>query len=150
MWTLQCTRVIRKVTQTQHQSPRFRHTRVRFKKDLQKSTLAFNGGGSEAEKTINFGGKLSFILSFLFPEHHQCCYIYFHCSYLYNYYYYSRTLCIECWVSYWDLIKYPYFTDTTERGDRGWKEPQRQGEDRVTLWITLLWRSELGKRTWQK
>ncbi len=37
-------------------------------------------------KTINFGGKLSFILYFLLPERLHCCYIYFHCSYLYNYY----------------------------------------------------------------
>jgi hypothetical protein len=36
----------------------------------------------------------------------------------------------------WDLIKCPYFADTTERGDKGWNEAQRQGEDRVTLWIT--------------
>jgi hypothetical protein len=31
-----------------------------------------------------------------------------------------------------------YFADTTERGDMGWKEAQRQGEDRVTLQMTLL------------
>jgi hypothetical protein len=31
-------------------------------------------------------------------------------------------------ISYWDLIKVPYFTDTTKRGDRGWKEAQRQGD----------------------
>jgi hypothetical protein len=36
-------------------------------------------------------------------------------------------------IPYWDLIKFPYFTDTTKRGVRGWKEAQRQGEDRVTL-----------------
>jgi hypothetical protein len=28
--------------------------------------------------------------------------------------------------------------DTTKRGVRGWKEVQRQGEDRVTLCISLL------------
>jgi hypothetical protein len=28
--------------------------------------------------------------------------------------------------------------DTTERGEKGWQEAQRQGEDRVTLQITLL------------
>jgi hypothetical protein len=44
-------------------------------------------------------------------------------------------------ISYWDLIKCLHFVDTTEREreDRGWKEPQRQDEDRVTLWITLLY-----------
>ncbi len=43
-------------------------------------------------------------------------------------------------ISYWDFIECLYFVDTTEREDRGWKEPQRQGEDRVTLWITLLYK----------
>jgi hypothetical protein len=47
----------------------------------------------------SFGGKLSFIPSFLVPERLHCCYIYFHCSYLYNCNNYSRTLCIKCWVS---------------------------------------------------
>jgi hypothetical protein len=31
-------------------------------------------------------------------------------------------------VSYWDLIKFPYFTDISKRGVRGWKEAQRQGD----------------------
>jgi len=29
-------------------------------------------------------------------------------------------------TSYWDLIKFPYFAGATERGDRGWKQAQRQ------------------------
>jgi hypothetical protein len=33
-------------------------------------------------------------------------------------------------ISYWDLIKFPYFPDTTERGDRGWNQ-------RVIFRITL-------------
>jgi hypothetical protein len=33
--------------------------------------------GDQTQKTINFGGKLSFILSFLFPERLHCCCIYF-------------------------------------------------------------------------
>jgi hypothetical protein len=37
---------------------------VRLKENQQKSTLAFKGG-VKLTKTINFGGKLSFILSFL-------------------------------------------------------------------------------------
>jgi len=45
---------------------------------------------------------------------------------------------LSCKISYWDLLKCLYFADTTERGDRGWKEAQRQGEDRVTVQITLL------------
>ncbi len=35
---------------------------------------------------FNFGSKLSFSTSFLFPERLHCCYIYFHYSYLDNYY----------------------------------------------------------------
>jgi hypothetical protein len=38
-------------------------------------------------------------------------------------------------ISYWDWIKFPYYADTTEKGDRGWKQAQRQGEDTVTLGI---------------
>ncbi len=45
---------------------------------------------------------------------------------------------LSCSISYWDLLKCLYFADTTEWGDRGWKEGQRQGEDRVTLHITLI------------
>ncbi len=39
-----------------------------------------------------------------------------------------------------------YFADTTERkGYSRWKEAQRQGEDRVTIWMTLLshWRRRI-------
>ncbi len=51
--------------------------RVRLKNNLQKSTSAFKGWGrGETQKTINFGGKLRFILCFLFPERLHCCYIY--------------------------------------------------------------------------
>ncbi len=87
------------------------------------------GGSLWTSFSINFGGKLSFILSSVFRSHSSC---------LYNYNNYSRTLCIKSWVSYWDLIKFHYFAYSTERGDRGWKQAQRQGEDRVTLQITLL------------
>ncbi len=45
-----------------------------------------------------FRAVLSFILSLLFPERLHSCYIYFHCSYLYNYYNYIQTLCIKRWV----------------------------------------------------
>jgi len=44
-------------------------------------------------------------------------------------------------ISYSDLIICLYFADTTEREDLGWgvwKKAQRQGEDRVTLRITLI------------
>jgi len=35
-------------------------------------------------------------------------------------------------------MKFPYFAHPTEREDRECKQAQRQGEDRVTLRITLL------------
>jgi hypothetical protein len=38
-------------------------------------------------------------MSFLFPESLHWCYVYFHRSYLYNYYNYSLTLCIKYCVS---------------------------------------------------
>jgi hypothetical protein len=44
----------------------------------------------------------------------------------------------SCSISYWGLLKCLYFVDTTETGGRGWKEAQRQGEDRVNLRLTLL------------
>jgi hypothetical protein len=75
-----------------------------------------------------------FLMVFWVSERLHCCYIYFHYSYLDYYYKCSRTLCIECWVSYWDLIKFPYFRDATERRVRGWKEAQRP---KVNLWIFL-------------
>ncbi len=37
-------------------------------------------------------------------------------------------------ISYQDLIKFPYFADTTEKGDRGESRPK----DRVTLPISLV------------
>jgi hypothetical protein len=91
---------------TQLQNPQFG---VRLKKTLQKSTLAIKWG--KTQKTINFGGKLSFILSF------HCCYIYLHCTYLYNYYNYSLKF----------SKKFLFFEDTTERWDRGVKRDPKIG-----------------------
>jgi hypothetical protein len=31
-------------------------------------------------------------------------------------------------ISYWDVLKFPFFADTTEKGDREWKQAQRQGD----------------------
>jgi len=112
-------RIIRKVRKTQHQNPEFGHKPGEIKNKSAKKYIQ----GGETQKTIHFCNKLSFILSFLFPKRLHCCYIYVHCSYLYNSYNYSRTLCI--WS--WDLIKFPYFADTTERGVWGWKAPPKTG-----------------------
>jgi len=82
-------------------------------------------------------------LSFFFPERLYCCYIDFHCSYLYSYYNSFRTLCIKCWVRTefqhfilrFNKISLLY-TNTTKRGVRGWKEAQRQGDftDFSNIW----------------
>jgi len=59
-----------------------------------------NGNAKERARYIyQFWWFLSFTLSFFFPERLHCCYIDFHCSYLYSYYNSSRTLCIKCWDS---------------------------------------------------
>jgi hypothetical protein len=47
-------RDICKVRKRQHQYPEFGHTQGETQKILQKSTLAFKGGGGETQKTINF------------------------------------------------------------------------------------------------
>ncbi len=73
--------VIHKVRKTQHQNPEFGHTQGEiFFLKLQKKAHQ-HSTGDETHKTINFGGKLSFILSFHSPERLHCCYIYFHYSY---------------------------------------------------------------------
>jgi hypothetical protein len=76
--------VIRKVIQTQHQNPEFGHTQgERFEKKPAKKYISIQSG-MKLRNLINLGGKLSFILSFLFPERlHEstaATYIYFHCS----------------------------------------------------------------------
>jgi len=41
-------------------------------------------------------------------------------------------------ISHPNLIKFPYFADTTERGDRGRKQKRYGVKQRVTLRIALL------------
>jgi hypothetical protein len=41
-------------------------------------------------------------------------------------------------ISYLDLIKFPYLADLTQKGNRGWKEAQRQGEHKIILRKNLL------------
>jgi hypothetical protein len=56
--------------------------------------------GMQTKFSTNFDGKLSFILSFLFPELISAAtYIFTAPTCKTNYYGYSRTLCIKCWVS---------------------------------------------------
>jgi hypothetical protein len=56
-------RVIRKVRQTQHQNPEFRHTQGEIQKIPAEKYISIQGGrvaGRKTQKTINFGGKLKF------------------------------------------------------------------------------------------
>ncbi len=92
-------RVIWKVRRLGAENGQFRHNRA-SNVELGMKILPKGNNWVQSSFSTNFGGKLSFILCFLFPECLHCCYIeYFHCSYLYNYYNYSRTFCIKCWVS---------------------------------------------------
>jgi hypothetical protein len=113
---------------------------VRFWKTSKKSTLTFNGGSNW--KMHHFLCQTEFypVLtpSFLFPERLRCYYIYFHCSYMYNYYNYLEPCALNAETPYPNLIKFPYFADLTQRGDRGWKEAPRQGEDKMNLKKTLV------------
>ncbi len=75
-------RVIRDIMKTQLQEPWVCSLTGEIKNKPAKEHISIQGG--EIEKTINFGGKLSFIMSFHFPERlHRCC-IYFHCSSVYT------------------------------------------------------------------
>jgi hypothetical protein len=68
-----------------HQNIEFGHKQGEIiKKTCKKKDINIQGGEGETQKTINFSDKLSFNLSFISPERLHCCYIYFHCSYLYN------------------------------------------------------------------
>ncbi len=91
-------RVIRKVRKTQHQNPEFGFIRCEIQKNPAKQYISIQRG-VKLRKPSFFGGKLSFTLSFVFPEHLHCGFIYFECSYLYNYYNYSLTLWIKWSVS---------------------------------------------------
>jgi len=92
--------VIRKVTWLGGENGKLRHNRA-SKAWLGMKSLQNEVTGTQTSFSTNFGGKLSFILPLLFQwaPPLQLAYIYFHCSYLYNYYNYTRTLCIKCWVS---------------------------------------------------
>jgi hypothetical protein len=108
--------------------------------------------GDETRKTINFGSKTEFLhvfsfssapplllrISFTAPNCTTTIISLEPCALNAEYEQFILRF-IKRSLLYWDLLKGLYFADTTERGDRGWKEEaQRQGEDRVTLRITLI------------
>jgi hypothetical protein len=116
---------IRKVRKRQHQYPGFWSYTVRFK-----------------NKTCKKLGKPSILMV---PERLECCYIDFHCSYLYNYYNSSRTLCIKCWDSAAFRIEFQHFILRSNKISLLLRIPLKQGlgcerrpQDKMTLRISLI------------
>jgi len=83
----------------------------------------------------NFGGKLSFIPSILFPEGLHCC----HTTYIFTDPTWSTTIITlePCAFNLWApsrtdvvnlYIRFSTLRDTIEIGDRRWKQAQREGE----------------------
>jgi len=67
--------VINKVGQLGGENGQFRHSRASNAKLLMK-ILQKEIRGTQTRFSTNFGGKLTFIMCFLFPERLRCCYIY--------------------------------------------------------------------------
>jgi len=51
----------------------------------------------------------------------------------------TKTEEVESWEGKPNLIKFPYFADTTKRGVRVWKEAQRQGEFTKGMLKSGMW-----------
>jgi hypothetical protein len=51
----------------------------------------------------------------------------------------------DCSISYWDLVKFLYFADTTESEGIG---GERRPKDRVTFWISLICSFSFGLTLW--
>ncbi len=91
-------------------------------------------------KLRKFDGFLSFTLSFFFYEHLHCCHIDFLTTPTCTANIIPLEPCalnaeiqhfvLSFSISYWDLIKFPYFRIPPQEGlgPRGWKEAQRQGD----------------------
>jgi hypothetical protein len=79
-------RNIRKVRKRRHHYLEFGHTQGEIQK-------------KPAKQYISILPTIKMVHKFFFPESLHCCYIDFHCSYLYSYYNSSRILCIKCWDS---------------------------------------------------
>jgi hypothetical protein len=140
-WTLiKCIKRIHRVRNTAAK-PKFAYTASR--ETCKKSTLLLRGWNSKNHQSLWWSDFIPVftLLSFLLKPL-KCCYIYFHCSYMYCYYDSSQALCNK-FLKF--NISYPYLNAISllcgyhwfevERGVWGWKEAQRQGEHRVPLWI---------------
>ncbi len=127
-------RVIGKIRKTQHQNPDFGHTQGEIRKKPAKKYISIQGGMKLRKPSIFVVNCVPSHLSFFRSASTAATYIFSapNCTTTII----SLEPCAlngEFSISY---LKYLYFADTNERGDRGWKEAQRQGEDRVILRIT--------------
>jgi len=128
-------RDIRKVRKRQGEYREFGHIHgLRFKKNLQKSTLALRG--AETQKTINFYGFLSFTLSFFFPERLHCCYIDFHCSYLSTYI--KESVCVRPSVRYpigWNSV--PWVSLSVRKNHSVWWVSLSVRKNHSVWWVSF-------------
>jgi len=140
-------RVISKVRNIQHQNPEFGHTQGEIQKKHCKKYISIQWGMKLRIPSILVINSVSSYPSFFLSASTAATYIFTSpncitiiislgpCALNAEF----QRFILSCSISYWDLIKYLYFADTTERGDRGWKEAQRQGEVRVTSRITIFY-----------
>ncbi len=122
-------KVFRKVGKTRHQHSEFGPKPGEIFKNLQKSTLAFNGGSNSEMRHFLCQTEFHPFLtpSFLFPERLHCCYTYFHCSYMYNYYSYLKPCALNAEFQHFipRYNKIPYSKRTSlKEGVGGEKRPQ--------------------------
>ncbi len=116
-------KVLRKVKETRHQHSEFGPKPGEIFKNLQKSTLAFNGGSNS--NLHHFLCQTEFHpvltrLSFFLSASAAATYI-FTAPTLYNYYSYLEPCALDAefhhFIPRFNII--PYFADLTQRGDRG-------------------------------
>jgi len=83
-------RVFRKVRKTRHQNPEFGPKPGEIQKKPAEKYFSLQGGSNSEMNHFLCQTEFHPVLtpSFLFPERLHCCYIYFCCSYMYNYYNY--------------------------------------------------------------
>jgi len=113
-------RVNRKVRLLEGEKGQFRRSRP-SNPSLGMKILQNKITGTQTRFSTNFGGKLSFIMSVIFPQRFHCCYIYFIAPICTTPIITLKPcpLMLSFSISYSDLIKSPYFADTTEKGHRG-------------------------------
>jgi len=123
---LQNNRVISKVRKTQHQNPEFGHTQVKIQRKPAEKYISIQQGMKLRNQSILVVNLVSSCLSFFLSASTAATYIFTApkcttiivslepCALNAEF----QHLILSCSISYSDLIKYLYFADTVERGDR--------------------------------